>query len=162
MAKNIVAGVDIINTLHQKNDANFYIAYGTDIYYDSTNTDNKTKYKDSNLTTIIDDLLQADKDYSTNLITVTIPSSSWNTTNIYTIDLSDYVVSSSEESIIMVTPYDTNSEDISNAKFDICSGSVDTTKFTANDVILICNGDHPSADIKVNITILTPYTTSTI
>lgn len=140
MAKGIQGGVDIINTLHQKNDSNFYIAYASDILYD---TDGRTK--DTSILDTIDNINKKSP-YS---IKVTIQKSAWSNTNKYDIDLTKYLTETIlRDSTVIVTPFDNSEHNVEIAKACIEIYNKGTTLY------LIRNGQQITFDMDLTITVI--------
>lgn len=169
MAKGITGGVDIINTLHQKNDVDFYIAWASDIMYNNGNLEEK-----------LDEMRQVANDAAINIHTETIPSTYWDNganwynsgpvyykTNVKYIEIEN----PDDDKLVLVVPSvltnDTNNKQnlkvIMEAKFDVIISNNDTSLSSAtykgtitNDIdkkgiFLIYNGKKPTVDISVDI-----------
>lgn len=169
MAIGITGGVDIINTLHQKNDVEFYIVYASDVKYDDGSLEDK-----------LEEIKQGVADGSVSITTETISSTYWDKgaywndngtvyyeTNVKYIEIDD----SDDDKLVLVVPSvlsdDTDNKEnlkaIMEAKFDVIISSNDTTLSESrtygsvtNDIdkkgiFLIYNGKKPTVDISVDI-----------
>ena len=128
MARGIKDGVDIINTLHQKNDVDFYIAWAEDIKYDNGKLSDK-----------LDALREKTSNASIKSTVVQIPASYWITknsfksianvqTNIKFIPIED----PNDDKLIIVVPSELNDRTANRRNLD----AVRAAKF---DVVPSCN-----------------------
>ena len=169
MAKGISGGVDIINTLHQKNDADFYIAWAEDIKYD----DQKSLKEE------IDEIVSSASDSTIRVHKeTTISSNYWGSrvygsgsmysTNVAYIEIEGF--DNSNNAIIVIpsvlsnnTNNKNNLKTIMEAKIDVIISNNDTILSRSNydgevtldidkkGIFLICNGTIPTTNIYVDI-----------